>query len=365
MKQGWGIKKIGEICDIKTGKLDANASSEDGLYPFFTCSQESLRIDKYAYDCECVLIAGNGDLNVKYYNGKFNAYQRTYIITAKADTKNISVKYLFKFFSKYVEQLRKLSIGGVIKYIKLGNLTDAIIPIPPLLEQEKIVAELDCLSGIIEKKREQLRELDALAQSIFYTMFGDPSNSIYESKRLSDLSNHKLSYGSGASAVDYNGKVRYVRISDIKDDGELQEEKVSPSVFDEKYTLNEGDILFARSGATVGKTYQYKKTDGDAIYAGYLIRFIPNIDIVLPSYIFGYTKTNYYKSFISASAQAVAQPNINAKQYGDLTVPIPPLTLQQEFAEKIEAIEKQKQLIKKSIEETETLFNARMDYYFN
>ena len=65
---------------IKTGKLDANASEEDGMYPFFTCAREISRINTFAFDCECVLVAGNGELNVKYYEGKFNAYQRTYVI---------------------------------------------------------------------------------------------------------------------------------------------------------------------------------------------------------------------------------------------------------------------------------------------
>ena len=72
--------RLGEFVSIKTGKLDANAADEDGIYPFFTCAENTLRINTAAYDCECVLVAGNGDLNVKYYNGKFNAYQRTYII---------------------------------------------------------------------------------------------------------------------------------------------------------------------------------------------------------------------------------------------------------------------------------------------
>lgn len=65
--------KIGDLTKIKTGKLDANAASHDGKYPFFTCSKEALKISTYSYDCECVLVAGNGDLNVKYYNGKFDA----------------------------------------------------------------------------------------------------------------------------------------------------------------------------------------------------------------------------------------------------------------------------------------------------
>ena len=110
------MARLGDYVRIRTGKLDANASSENGQYPFFTCAVEPLRIDSYSYDCECVLVAGNGDLNVKYYNGKFDAYQRTYIIES-LDKMILSVPYLFCFLDKYVEKLRTLSIGGVIKYI--------------------------------------------------------------------------------------------------------------------------------------------------------------------------------------------------------------------------------------------------------
>ena len=91
-----GFVKLGDLTHIRTGKLDANASSENGQYPFFTCSKEPLRIASYSYDCECVLVAGNGDLNVKYYDGKFDAYQRTYIIES-ADKRKLLVKYLYFF----------------------------------------------------------------------------------------------------------------------------------------------------------------------------------------------------------------------------------------------------------------------------
>lgn len=116
------MARLGDYVKIMTGKLDANASSENGKYPFFTCSVYPLKIDTYSYDCECVLVAGNGDLNVKYYNGKFDAYQRTYIIESN-NKKILSVPYLYCFLNGYVDELRKQSIGGVIKYIKLGNLT--------------------------------------------------------------------------------------------------------------------------------------------------------------------------------------------------------------------------------------------------
>lgn len=363
MNQGW--KKIpfdDSIVKVKyTTKIPSNDYLEQGLYPIV--SQEEGLVSGYWDNANDVfkvstpvVIFGDHTRILKYVDFDFVLGADGVKILQPIESINA------KFFKLYLESCKIPSLGYSRHYKLLKGLQ---VPIPPREEQERIVAELDCLRSVIEKKREQLRELDALAQSIFYQMFGDPNNSIYGTRNLSDLSEYKLSYGSGASAVDFDGKIRYVRITDIKDDGELQSDKVSPNVFDDKYILNDGDILFARSGATVGKTYQYKQKDGKAIYAGYLIRFIPNRNIVLPSYIFGYTKTNYYKAFISVSAKAVAQPNINAQQYGALKVPIPPLTLQQEFADKIEAIEKQKALIKQSITQTEELFNARMDYYFN
>lgn len=118
--------KLGDYTKIKTGKLDANASSIDGIYPFFTCSKQPLKINSYSYDCECVLVAGNGEINAKYYNGKFDAYQRTYIIETN-DKSKLLVKYIYYFMLSYIDVLKSKSIGGVIKYIKLNNLTDAKI----------------------------------------------------------------------------------------------------------------------------------------------------------------------------------------------------------------------------------------------
>jgi type I restriction enzyme S subunit len=197
-------------------------------------------------------------------------------------------------------------------------------------------------------------------------MFGDPvvNEKGWETSTLLGVSNGKLTYGSGASAIEFDGETRYIRITDIEDDGSLKDERVSPSEINPKYYLNDGDILFARSGATVGKIYQHKKSNGKCIYAGYLIRLIPNRELVLPEYVFGFTKTTYYKSFIVLAQKAVAQPNINAEQYGNLIISVPPLSLQQSFATKIESIEKQKNAISQSITETQKLFDYTMDKYF-
>ena len=371
MKQGWEIKTVGTICDIKTGRLDANAASKNGAYPFFTCSQVPLRIDNYAYDCECVLVAGNGELNAKYYNGKFNAYQRTYIITTKSEYKNISVKYLYKFFSKYIEQLRQLSIGGVIKYIKLGNLTDATLPIPPREEQERIVEELDCLSGVIEKKREQLRELDALAQSIFYQMFGDPitNEKGWEVKNLGEVAN-SVNYGTSSPATE-GGYYTYIRMNNLTYSGYLDlndVKKIDVSENEmEKCIVRKGDILFNRTNSKdlVGKTALFD-LDEEMIIAGYIIRVRVNTDVVLPIYVVHYMNTPFMKTYFRNLCKgAVNQANINSKELKAIPILMPHIELQQEYAEKIGAIEKQKELIKQSIAQTEELFNSRMDYYFN
>ena len=164
--------KIGDLTKIKTGKLDANASSEDGQYPFFTCSREPLKISSYSYDCECVLVAGNGDLNVKYYNGKFDAYQRTYIIEDNSDGK-LYMPYLYYFMEDYIEELRKQAIGGVIKYIKLGILTDALIELPSVDEQKEIVNILEKAKKLLDLRNNEISKLDDLIKARFVELFGD------------------------------------------------------------------------------------------------------------------------------------------------------------------------------------------------
>jgi type I restriction enzyme S subunit len=154
----WMKESVGDFVSIKTGKIDVNAAVENGAYPFFTCAREIYRIDEAPYEGRVVLIAGNGDLNVKYYEGKFNAYQRTYFL-AVLDESKLLPKYLYQFMEMYVEHLRKISIGTTIKYIKLGDLRDATISLPPMAVQEKIVE-------ILEEQLSRLESAHAVADAI-------------------------------------------------------------------------------------------------------------------------------------------------------------------------------------------------------
>jgi len=141
-------KQIGDLADIKTGKLNANAMTDDGEYPFFTCSKEIFKINNYAFDCEAVLLAGNnasGDFNVKHYIGKFNAYQRTYVITVKEKVL-LRSRYLYFQLINSLNNFKKMSVGTGTRFLKLGMIKEFAIPLPSLEEQDQILRHLEIIN---------------------------------------------------------------------------------------------------------------------------------------------------------------------------------------------------------------------------
>ena len=280
-----------------------------------------------------------------------------------------NLEYLrYWMYSKAFERQVYANVKGASQVnLNTGWLSKFEVALPDIVVQEDIVKKLDKCASVINKRKQELEELDNLIKSQFVEMFGDPVINPFgwEQVTLKEVAVGKLSYGSGASATEYDGKCRYIRITDITDSGELNNDVKSPDKYDEKYLLQEGDILFARSGATVGKTFRYsEEKHGKGLYAGYLIRLIPNKEKVIPDYVFYYTKTEYYASFVKKAQRAVAQPNINAQEYGDLTICVPPISLQKEFMEFVEQVTKLKFEVQKSLDETQTLMDSLMQQYF-
>jgi type I restriction enzyme S subunit len=148
----WTETTLGNLINLRTGKLDVNAGVENGEFPFFTCSRETYKIDVAEYSGKSVIVAGNGDLNVKYFEGEFNAYQRTYILQA-IDEEKLNPLYLFHFMDKYVETLRNDTQGSTIQYLKKAQFTEAPIDLPPLDEQKRIV-------GIVSSMDEMIQSID-------------------------------------------------------------------------------------------------------------------------------------------------------------------------------------------------------------
>lgn len=168
---------LGELVRITTGKLDANAAVDAGRYPFFTCSREVFAINEYAFDCEAILLAGNnavGDFNVKHYKGRFNAYQRTYVITVNESSR---VMYRFLYFEmlKGLKRFKSQSVGTGTKFLKLGMIKDLEISLPNLDEQRRIASTLDA----VHEKTERLVDiyerkcvaLDQLKMSLLHEAF--------------------------------------------------------------------------------------------------------------------------------------------------------------------------------------------------
>ena len=155
-KDNWKYVLLGNICDIKTGRLDANAMEEDGIYPFFTCSKEVYRINQYSFDCEALLMAGNGDIgDVKYYNGKFDAYQRTYVLSNFSFNIKYVMQYLLLNFDRDVMKgMQKSSMP----YIKLDLLKNAKIYYDPSMV-EKTVTILSTVDNEIEQHNIKLEQL--------------------------------------------------------------------------------------------------------------------------------------------------------------------------------------------------------------
>ncbi len=169
--------KLGELVDIKTGKLNANAMKEGGQYPFFTCAKEIYAIDKYAFDCEAILLAGNnavGDFNVKHYKGKFNVYQRTYVITVNEQNK-VLYRYLYFQLLNSLKEFKAKSVGSGTKFLKLGMIQNLGVTLPSLTEQKTIVKKLDLLlkeTKKLEKIYEQkLANLEELKKSVLSKAF--------------------------------------------------------------------------------------------------------------------------------------------------------------------------------------------------
>lgn len=162
-----------EVFDTQTGKLDANAAVKGGRYPFFTCAKEISTIDEYAYDCEALLLAGNnavGDYDVKYYKGKFNAYQRTYILMLKNRQYSYSV---FKFqLEQKLRYLQLQSKGTNTRYLTMGILKSLDFIVPPIVKQQEFAQFVNATDKSKMAVQKSLDELETLKKSLMQTYFG-------------------------------------------------------------------------------------------------------------------------------------------------------------------------------------------------
>ena len=369
--------KIGDVTKIRTGKLDANASSEEGQYPFFTCSREPLRISTYSYDCECVLVAGNGDLNVKYYNGKFDAYQRTYIIEDNSGGK-LYMPYLYYFMEGYIEELRKQAIGGVIKYIKLGNLTNALIELPSIHKQRSIVDILEKIRNVIAMRNAEVNKLENLVRARFVEMFGEPVTNPkgWPVKKLKELSiqiNSGNTPKGGAENYVEEG-ITFFRSQNVwkdrleMDDIAYIDAETHASM--KKSSLKHGDILMTKTGrintenSSLGRAALYEGEDDKANVNGhvYFIRLKPGIN---NKFVLRILVSPEYRDLIrSVCVGGIDKRQLNKEHIEDFPIICPPADMVNEYIALAERIAKSKAAVQKALDQAQLLFDSLMQEYF-
>ena len=169
----WDLVKLQNVAEFKTGKLNSNAAVENGEYPFFTCSRETFRINTWSFDCECVLLAGNNanaEYPVKYFKGKFDAYQRTYVITTK-DINTLNIRYLYYGIELKLNLLKSLSTGSATRFITKGIIDNLEFNLPKINEQNKIVGVLSAYDNLIENNNRRIAILEDMAQSLYKEWF--------------------------------------------------------------------------------------------------------------------------------------------------------------------------------------------------
>ena len=349
--------KIGDLTNIKTGKLDANASSEDGQYPFFTCSREPLKISTYSYDCECVLVAGNGDLNVKYYKGKFDAYQRTYIMEDNGSGK-LYIPYLYYFMEAYIDELRKQAIGGVIKYIKLGNIADAMIELPSIDNQKFIVDILGKVKEILDKRN----ALDALIKARFVEMFGDCGNMV----SMNDLC-LIITDGTHQPPKFQETGIPFILVSNLSNNTVTYntEKYISDETYNELYKrtpIEQGDLLLSTVGsyghpAVVTENIKF-------LFQRHIAYLKPRRELVNSFYLHGALLAPDGQRQIEEKVKGIAQKTLNLSDIRKIMIPLPKLEEQNAFADFVKQVDKSKVAVQKALDETQLLFDSLMQKYF-
>jgi len=353
MREGWTYKKLGEVAKISSGKAipssDIIDTFSEGLYPCYGGNGLRGYVDHFSNDGLVPVIGRVGALcgNVHLPQGKFYATEHALVVYLKTKDKPHYIEYLLSSLN-----LRQYAKGVAQPVLSASTLSEITIPVPPLSEQQRIVSELDLLSSIIEKKKAQLKEYDQLAQSIFYDMFGDPvtNEKGWEVKKLVDCCKNCDSQRKPITAKDrIKGTIPYYGASGVVD-------FVKDYIFDGEYLLisEDGANLIIRSTPIAfrikGKAWVNNHAhvlQFDALFKQIFIEYSINL------------------RDISSIVTGCAQPKLTQAAMNNLNIPYPPLTLQQSFASKIEAIERQKALIQQSITEAETLFNSRMDFWFS
>lgn len=376
MERKWEIIELGKLVKI-LDKFRRPVTKKDrakGSYPYYGATGIQDYVDSYIFDGRYLLVGEDG---AKWMSGDKSAF----IIEGKSWVNNHAhvLKVGNSLIDKYLEfflihkDLSEYITGAIIPKLTQQSLKSIPIPVPPLPVQARIVDELDCLQGILSKKRQQLAEYHSLAQAIFHQMFGDPVvnekgwevkkwKELFDTKlgKMLDRSQHTSSQKQYPYLANTNVQWGYFDLSDLRTMPFSDEELI-------KYDLEENDLLICEGGESGRCAIWHNKYSNQnilfqkAIHRA-RIKKANTVDITYISYFIRYSKElGGLKDYISKSTIE----HLTGEKLKSLPIPLPPLPLQQSFAARIAAIDSQRERLAASIRELETLLACRMETLLN
>lgn len=262
----------------------------------------------------------------------FDAVASAHSLVLRAKEKNVLPEFIpfFLMSEKFWERAIEISVGSLSPTINWKSLAKQEFLLPPKDQQAQLAELLWAMDELIEREKEVLNRFELSLFSLLKNSF----NNLKNKKSLIDLCVEPPKYGANSPAVDYDNEIRYLRITDIGNFGNLNEEKVSASEHDDKYLLKYGDFLLARS-ADPGRSYYYKDSDGKCTHAGYLIKFTLDLNKILPEFLYFFTQTKEFKLWINQTTRTGTLSNINSKEFSRLQIPITDIEKQKSIIESI------------------------------
>ena len=376
MRKGWEYKKLNEVCEKGASNIVINKLTDNsGEYPLFGASGLVKNIDFFHQDKPYIGIvkdgAGVGRVNIyPAYSSLVGTMQ--YIFPKEG----YSIDFIKYFLVKL--DLSHCVSGATIPHIYFKDYGKENIPTPSLATQLAIVSELDKINELIRLKKEQLKDFDNLAQSLFYEMFGDPveNEKGWEVKKLGEISSLICNGNTpkGGSEVYVDNGILFLRSQNVwknrldLDDVAFIDEATHKTL--KKSALNHHDLLITKTGrvntenSSLGRTALFEGEDGSANINGhvYLVRLKEGM---VHKYVLYILISNSYRELIRRTCVGgIDKRQLNKNHIEDFPIILPPLPLQRLFAQRIEQIEREKSEVQKSIQDLETLLASRMQYWF-
>ena len=382
MKHGWEYKKFTDVCDVQYGfAFDSKFFTDDeNAMPLIRIRDVMRGYSETFYNGEIpngylinegdYLVGMDGEFNIGRW-GKRPGLLNQRVCKMSSSSKLLDNQYMYYFMKVCLKSIEDETPFVTVKHLSAKRINLIEIPLPPLLTQQSIASELDKINELIRLKKEQLKDYDNLAQSIFYEMFGDPveNQKGWEERTMQDLCVNIVDCPhSTPKKVDYITDYPCIRTSELR--GGSISWATMQYLDEDEYNIRiarlkpeAGDIVFGREG-----------TIGDAVILplGYnfslgqrtmLLR--ADTSIVSNVFLHRTILSDWIKHQIEYVNVSSTVAHVNIKDFKKFTVPLPPLPLQQLFAQRIELIEKQKAEIKSTIADLETLLASRMQYWFD